>query len=73
MQPSERAGLLALVYALSYTGAALPSLVAGQLSRSVSLLDITIGYGALCLCALVVVIIRPGSLPEQLDTEKAAS
>lgn len=53
--PAERAGLLALVYALSYTGAAVPSLIAGQLSRSVSLVDITIGYGLLAALALIIV------------------
>lgn len=52
---AERAGLLALVYALSYTGAAVPSLIAGQLSRSLSLVDITVGYGLLAVLALVVV------------------
>jgi len=55
--PAERAGLLALVYAISYTGASVPSLIAGQLSRSVTLLDSTIGYGALALIAFVVTLL----------------
>jgi MFS family permease len=54
--PGQRAGLLSLVYAISYTGAAVPSLVAGQLSRALSLIDITIGYGLLAVLALVVAV-----------------
>lgn len=55
---TERAGLLSLVYAASYLGAALPSLVAGQLARSVSLLQITAGYAALVIVALALVLTR---------------
>jgi MFS family permease len=58
--PAERAGLLSLVYATSYLGAAIPSLVAGRLSRAVGLFDITIGYGVLVLVALVVVLNATG-------------
>lgn len=54
--PGERAGLLALVYVVSYVGAAVPSLIAGQLSRSVSLLGITIGYSGLALVAFVIAL-----------------
>jgi hypothetical protein len=39
--PRERAGLLAVVYAISYTGSAVPSLIAGQVSRIISLPAIT--------------------------------
>ena len=55
--PAQRAGLLAVIYAMSYLGAAIPSLIAGQLSRSISLLDITIGYGVLAALACVVVLL----------------
>lgn len=54
--PADRGGLLSLIYAASYTGAAVPSLVAGQLSRTVSLLQITTGYGALVLVAALLVM-----------------
>ena len=54
--PQQRAGLLALVYATSYLGAAVPSLIAGQLSRSVSLFAITAGYTALGVVALVITL-----------------
>jgi MFS family permease len=56
-QPAERAGLLSVVYAISYTGAALPSLIAGQLTHSVSLLDITIGYGVLVAISCITTLI----------------
>jgi hypothetical protein len=49
-------GLLALIYAVSYTGAAVPSLVAGQLSRATGLLQVTIGYSVLVLGATAVVL-----------------
>lgn len=45
--PRERAGLLAVIYAISYTGSAVPSLVAGQASRVLSLPVITTGYAVL--------------------------
>jgi predicted MFS family arabinose efflux permease len=55
--PHERAGLLSLVYGTSYLGAAIPSLVAGQLSRTVSLFDITVGYALLaCIASLVTLL-----------------
>ena len=46
----ERAGVLTVVYAISYAGAAVPSLIAGQLARTLSLLALTIGFA--CLAAL---------------------
>jgi MFS family permease len=50
--PHERAGLLSLVYGTSYLGAAIPSLIAGQLSRTVSLFDITVA----CIASLVTLL-----------------
>jgi MFS family permease len=50
-RPVERAGLLAVVYAISYSGAAVPSLIAGQLARVVSVFDVALGYGALAVLA----------------------
>lgn len=46
-RPHERAGLLAVIYAISYTGSAVPSLIAGQASRLLSLPNITVGYAIL--------------------------
>lgn len=47
--PRERAGLLAVIYSISYTGSAVPSLIAGQASRVISLPVITAGYAVLAL------------------------
>jgi hypothetical protein len=47
--PRERAGLLAVIYAISYTGSAVPGLIAGQASRTVSLPTITLGYTILAV------------------------
>jgi MFS family permease len=55
--PAERAGLLSVVYAISYVGAALPSLVAGQLVRTFSLFEITSGYGVLAVAACAVALV----------------
>ncbi|HEV7807036.1 MAG TPA: MFS transporter, partial [Solirubrobacteraceae bacterium] len=43
---AERAGVLSAIYLISYAGAAIPSLIAGQLSHSLGLFDIALGYGA---------------------------
>jgi hypothetical protein len=53
----ERAGILAAIYLISYGGAAIPSLIAGQLSRTLSLFDIAVGYGALAALACVVTLL----------------
>jgi MFS family permease len=53
----ERAGILAAIYLISYGGAAIPSLIAGQLSRTLSLFDIALGYGALAMLACVVTLL----------------
>jgi len=53
---TERAGLLSAIYLISYGGAALPGLVAGQLSRALSLFDIALGYGALAALACLVTL-----------------
>ncbi|MCG2622877.1 hypothetical protein LVY72_13305 [Arthrobacter sp. I2-34] len=52
------AGLLALLYAISYAGSVLPALTSGQLSRSVSLLTITIGYAVLAGVACIIALAR---------------
>ena len=52
-----RAPIFAAVYLLSYTGAAIPSLVSGQLSHSFSLFQITVGYATLAAVATVVTLV----------------
>jgi MFS family permease len=49
--PEERAGTLATLYLISYGGAALPGLVAGQLSRSLALPDVGTCYVVLVVAA----------------------
>jgi MFS family permease len=49
----ERAGLLAVIYAISYTGSAVPSLLAGQASRVVSLPTITTAYAVVAVLVWV--------------------
>lgn len=59
--PKDRAGLLATVYLISYTGAAVPGLVMGRLAASVAPDHIALGYGALVLVAagVAVTALRP--------------
>jgi MFS family permease len=55
--PAERAGLLAVVYAISYSGAAIPAVIAGQLARTLSLFEISLGYGALAAFGCIVTLV----------------
>ncbi|MFF2317489.1 MFS transporter [Arthrobacter sp. NPDC058097] len=64
--PRERAGLLAVIYAISYTGSAVPSLIAGQASRVLSLPVITAGYAALAVLVWIATLIaarNPAPVP----------
>lgn len=51
VEPAGRAGTLATMYLISYSGAAIPGLVAGRLSTSMALPDIGIGYVVLAAVA----------------------
>ena len=53
----ERANVLSVIYATSYTGAAVPTLLAGHFSGQYSLLEVATGYGALAIFASIFVII----------------
>jgi MFS family permease len=59
--PADRAGLLAAVYLISYGGAAVPGLIAGQLSHTLSLFAIAIGYGILAAIACAVTLTAAGN------------
>lgn len=50
----ERAGVLSLIFATSYTGAAIPSYIAGRLSGVLNLFELTVCYVALA-CAISVI------------------
>lgn len=54
---AERAGTLSAIYLVSYGGAAIPGLVAGQLAETMSLLDIALGYGALAAVATAMTLL----------------
>lgn len=55
--PTDRAGTLATLYLISYSGGALPGLVAGKLSQTMSLPDVGICYVGLVIVAAVVALV----------------
>jgi MFS family permease len=55
--PADRAPIFAVVYLLSYSGAAIPSLISAQLSNVFSLPHIALGYGGLALIATVFTVL----------------
>jgi MFS family permease len=61
VSPTQRSGLLATVYLISYSGAAIPGLIAGRLTTTFTLIEIAAGYAALAVaaCAVTVVASRP--------------
>ncbi len=61
--PHDRAGLLATLYLISYSGAAAPGLIAGQLATFLRPNQIAFGYGGLVLVAATIAILalRSGS------------
>lgn len=56
-RPSARASLLSAVFLICYSGAMLPTLVSGQLSRILDTPTIAFGYGFLALVGTVVTLI----------------
>jgi MFS family permease len=54
---ADRAPIFSVIYLLSYSGATIPALIAGQLSHTFSLPQIALGYGALALVAALFTII----------------
>ncbi len=55
--PQDRAGVLSLIYATSYTGAAVTSFIAGELSHFMNLFEIAISYGFLAVVGCVIVLL----------------
>ena len=49
--------VLSAIYLISYSGAAIPGPIAGQLSRSVGLFEIALGYGGLAAIACAVTLV----------------
>ncbi|MFC7328265.1 MFS transporter [Marinactinospora rubrisoli] len=55
--PAQRASVLSTTYIASYSGAAIPSFVAGQLSHTLDLGEISLGYGALAAVSCLVTLV----------------
>lgn len=55
-KPSERSGLLATVYLISYGGAAAPGLLAGQAAATYSLNTIILGYAAIVVVGSIIAL-----------------
>lgn len=53
----DRAGVLSLIYATSYTGAAVTSFLAGQLSKFMDLFQLVSCYGVLAVVACVITLV----------------
>jgi MFS family permease len=54
---ADRPPIFSAIYLLSYSGATIPALIAGQLSNTFSLPQIALGYGALALIATLFTVI----------------
>ncbi|RZL75345.1 MAG: hypothetical protein EOP32_31695 [Rhodococcus sp. (in: high G+C Gram-positive bacteria)] len=54
--PAVRAGLMSTVHLFSYSGAAIPSLIAGRLSIALELDPIALGYAGLAILAAMIVL-----------------
>ena len=71
VSPKDRAGVLSLIYATSYTGAAVPSFIAGQLSHFMDLFEIAVCYGVLALIACIIILLFARN-PQQTNALDAA-
>jgi len=56
-QVSDRGPIFGAIYLLSYCGAAIPSLISGQLSRFLTTFQLALGYGGLAIVATVLVLV----------------
>jgi hypothetical protein len=63
VSPAQRTGLLATVYLISYSGAAIPGLIAGRLSAHFTLIQIAGAYAVLAAlaCAVTFAVSRPAT------------
>ncbi|OZG41428.1 MFS transporter [Aeromonas sp. A35_P] len=65
LPPEERANVFSVIYATSYVGAAIPTLIAGHFSAQFSLLQVACGYGGLALCGALIVLVAQGGQHRQ--------
>lgn len=64
----QRAGLLSLIYATSYAGAAIPSFIAGQLSHYMNLYHVSLFYAVLAVVACMIILLFAKN--ESLEEDK---
>jgi MFS family permease len=55
--PADRAPIFAVVYLLSYSAATFPSLISGELSHTMALPQIALGYGVLAVITAVITVV----------------
>lgn len=67
----DRAGVLSLIYATSYAGAAIPSFIAGQLSQFMDLFQIAVCYGVLAAVSCIVILLFARDPRPQADLSVA--
>jgi MFS family permease len=56
-QPGERAGVLSTLYLIGYSAAAVPAMIARELTGTMNLFEIALGYAALGFFAAIVAIL----------------
>lgn len=54
---ADRAPIFSVIYLLSYSGATIPALIAGRLTSTLSLPQISLGYGALALASALFTVL----------------
>lgn len=68
----ERAGLLSTIYLISYSGAAIPAMIAGRLASRFDLFQIALGYAALGIVASNVAMLAARNPARHLDDDAPA-
>ena len=53
----DRAGVLSTVFLISYSGAAIPNMIVGQLPGTTDIFSVAIGYGILVLLCCILLIV----------------
>jgi MFS family permease len=66
---NHRASIFSAVYLLSYAGATIPALIAGSLTKILTLPQIVTGYGALALAGTLITLVAAKN-PTDLSTPK---
>ena len=70
-QQGERAGLLSTIYLISYSGAAIPGMIAGRLASTFDLFQIAVGYAALGIVASIVAMLAARNPVHRVDDAPA--